>query len=133
MTSNAGSKRPRRARRWAGAILAAVLLPVGAGLLLYPYLLGDDHESNASPPTTVVSSVLTMPADNPTPSPGGTTSGPAPEPSVTTIYHTIAIAPTDPGSEGPDILALVTTISGLLASAAGIVSAFVSARAPKRQ
>jgi hypothetical protein len=108
-----------------------VLLPIGASLLLYSYVLSGDRPDNASPPNTVTSSVVTV-AASPVAS-DGPTSGPPPEPVVTTIYHTIAIAPTSPGSDDPDILALATTITGLLASVAGIVSAIVSARAPRRQ
>jgi hypothetical protein len=132
MTSSAGSKRRGRARRWVGALLAIVLLPLGAALLLYAYVLSGDPETDASPQPTATRTVVTLPVEA-TPSPGGSASGSPPETRFITVTTVIAIPPTDPGPDDPDVLALVTTVSGLLASVAGIVSAIVSVRAPRRQ
>jgi hypothetical protein len=135
MTSSSGSKRPRPVRRWVGALLAVVLLPVGAALLLYSFASRESNPDAAPFPSLSPSVVSSPVAGTPIPSSGGSASAAPPEPTYVAVTTYITVPMTAPRSDSNDVdvLSLVTTITGLLASVAGIVSAVVSARAPRRQ
>jgi hypothetical protein len=133
-TSTTETEPARRPRRRAAAVVAALLLLVGVGLLLYSYaswrVLPGHTNANVSPTTSLspMAQTRTLPAASPAPS-AGATSGP---PVVVVITTHVAVPSffTEPASSPQDsgLLALVTTVSGLLASVAGIVSAVVSVR-----
>jgi hypothetical protein len=138
-TSTAGSTRsgPPGGRRRTAAVLAVVLLLIGIGLLLYSAASGRDRAgqvSTAPSPTTTPSPMTqtrTLPA---TPTPGGTSGGPPPVVVITTYVPVptyVNMPATGPAESGA--LALVTTVTGLLASLAGILSAIVSMRGSRRQ
>jgi hypothetical protein len=122
------TRRPRRRRR--AAMFAVLFLLVGLGLLLYSatYLTSrSSNPSNAGPPRPSISlSPVAVPADG-TPTPGDTT--PTPRISYVTVTVPVPVqAPPAAPVQETGWLPLVTTLSGLVASVAGIVSAFVSMR-----
>ena len=125
MTAGTEGKRTGRARRWVGAILAAVLLPLGVAMVLYSFASGDTT-MNASPPTTMSPSTILSPL------PAMTVDGSStPDTPNTPVVITTLVEVQLPTSGGQDSLNLVATIAGLLASVAGIVSAVISARAAR--
>jgi len=136
-TSSTERTAPRKARRWVGVLLAIVLLPAGAALLIYSYnsFRAETGDANPAPQSTPSPTVITstLPVAAPTPSPGASAPS-APRPSVTTVTSIVEVPVAAPPSapQGSDPLTLITTISGLLASIAGIVSAIVSARTARR-
>jgi hypothetical protein len=128
----------RRPRRRAAAVIAVLFLLIGVGLLLYSFVWWQErteHVSAApipttslSPTTQIVPQTQTVAA---TVSPGGTVG--APPVVVVTTYVPVPILGDAPSSVSQDsgVLALITAISGLFASLAGILSAVVSMRAPR--
>ena len=128
----------RRSRRTGAAVFAMVALVIGVGLLWYSFVYsgGPSEQASAAPsPTTTLSPIAqtrTQAASAaPTLSPGATLA--APPVVVVTSYVPVPTYVNAPASsaQDSDTLALVTTVSGLLASLAGIVSAIVSVRAPR--
>jgi len=124
------SPRPaKRRRRAAPAVLALVLLALGAGLLWFSLGVREQNSgASASEPirTTTRSPVAVAASPRPT-LPGDTTETPGPVITTYVVVTTeIAAPPAQPQDSGT--LALITTVSGLLASLAGIVSAVVSIR-----
>ena len=133
-TSTTGTKPTRRPRRRTAAVVAVLLLLVGVGLLLFSYLswLAPARQSAANVvPTTSLSPVAQTQtvAASPLPTPGGT-GGTQTVVVTRTTYVAVTNLVTEPASSPADsgLLAMVTTVSGLLASVAGIVSAVVSVR-----
>ena len=121
------TRAPRRRRR--AAVIATLLLVVGLGLLFYSatYLTSRSGDTqNAAPPiqATTMSPAVMIPAPSASP---GSTGGPPPTPVVTYIAVPTYV-PVPVASQESGLLPLITTISGLLASLAGIVSAVVSMR-----
>jgi len=132
-TSTTETKPSRRPRRRAAAVVAVLLLLVGVGLLLFSYLSWLTPAGQSAPsvvPTTSLSPVAQTQtvAASPLPTPGGT--GLPPVVVTRTTYVAVTKLVTEPASSPADsgLLAMVTTVSGLLASVAGIVSAVVSVR-----
>jgi hypothetical protein len=127
------AKRPRR--RAAAAVFAVLFLLIGAGLLWYSFFWqAPRNTSSAAPsPTALLSpTVQTLPA-MPTPRPSGATGTPPPVVVTTVVVVTSYVNPQASATQDSGVLALVTTVSGLLASLAGIVSAIVSVRAPRQR
>ena len=129
------AKRPRRRLR--AAVLAALLLLIGFVLLSYSLFTYTQETGAAAPqayPTTTLSPTAQTQtvAATPLPTPGDTSSPEPADPPVVVITTFVAV-PTyvnvpATSSDDSTLLSLVTTVSGLLASVAGIVSAVVSAR-----
>jgi hypothetical protein len=116
---------PRRRRR--AALFAVLFLLVGLGLLFYSATYLSERstgDQNASPPkvTAMSPSPVAVPPEG-TPTPGDTT----PTPRISYIAVPTFVPVPVPVQE-TGLLPLITTVSGLLASVAGIVSAFVSMR-----
>jgi hypothetical protein len=120
-------------RRWL-RVSGLILLVVGVALLaisLASRRPGITHSATGVQPTVTLSPVFTtVPAPGlgtGYPSPG---EGPTPTPIVITSYVAVptyvSVPPGDSGGSG--LLTQVTTVSGLLASVAGVVSAIVSIR-----
>jgi hypothetical protein len=136
MTGPTTRTEPGRTRRRTAAVLAVLLLIIGIGLLLYSFVArGEQPQASPAPILTTTPSPITQTRTQPaapTPSPGATgTTGGSPPVIVITTYVPVTTYVNVPVSSAPqeqDTLALVTTVSGLLASLAGIVSAFVSMR-----
>jgi hypothetical protein len=130
----------KRSRRRAAAVFAMLFLVIGVGLLWYSFVARQELAGNASAapsPTTSLSPMAQTrtpaPSMAPTPSPGATLQPPPPPTVVVTTYVPVPTYVNAPASasEDSDLLPLVTTVSGLLASLAGIVSAIVSVRGPR--
>jgi hypothetical protein len=120
------TRAPRKRRR--AALLAVLFLLVGLGLLFFSatYLTGRSPGDNtAAPPSqaTSPSPVVILPS----PSDGGSGTPAPPSPVVSYVAVPTFVPVPVPASES-GLLPLITTVSGLLASVAGIVSAIVSIR-----
>ena len=126
--STAQTEPAKRPRRRMAAVLALLFLLIGGGLLWYSFFWQAPlRTASAGPsPTTTRSPIALDQTVAATPSPGATA---APVVIVTTfvVVPTFANPPAS-SAQDSDTLALVTTVSGLLASLAGIVSAVVSMR-----
>jgi hypothetical protein len=125
------TRAPRKRRR--AALLAVLFLLVGLGLLLFSAAYVFDRSSPgdnaAAPPrlTTSPSPVLVEPV------PSDSTSGTPVPPSPTISYTPVpTYIPVYVPAEESGLLPLITTVSGLLASLAGIVSAVVSVKSARR-
>lgn len=114
-------------------VLGGVLLAISAWMWISTYQF---RSAAVTQPTTTPSKVMvTTVISSVMPSPGSSgTLGPTVTsvPSVVPIQTvTVISAPPSDGMLG-DVTAIVTAISGLLASAAGLITAMVSARATKQ-
>jgi hypothetical protein len=120
--------RPRR-RRGKLAVFAVLLLLIGVALLAFSFTVWQKRNTNpasAAPsrsPTTTLSPVAIPPPSLGT---GQPTERPATRYVVVPSYVNVPVASAPSGPS--DSLALISTVSGLLASIAGIVSAVVSIR-----
>jgi hypothetical protein len=130
VTDEGTTKPPRRRRR--AALLAVLFLLAGMGLLLFSAtdLMSRSNPGNstAAPPSR--SSVPSTIVVYPSPTPGDTTASPSPPPPspIVSIIAVPTFVPVPVPAQESGLLPLITTISGLLASLAGIVSAIVSVR-----
>ncbi len=113
------------------AVLAAVLLLLGIGLLGYSFLTMGGRPANVSAgpsPTVTLSPLIETRTGAASPSPGG-----SPLPPVVIVITTYVAVPTfvpmpSGQTESSDLLAVISTVGGLVASIAGIASAVVSMR-----
>jgi hypothetical protein len=113
----ASRPRGRGRRRAVAGFFAVVLLACGAALLYYSFSARGGGPGDASPPVTrsisVTPTLVSEVQQN-----GGRRV-------VVTSYITVTAVPS-PG--GTDFLPLLSTVTGLIASVAGIISAVVSVR-----
>jgi hypothetical protein len=125
------TRAPRRRRR--AALLAVLFLLVGLGLLFFSatYLTERSSPGNsaAQPPrlTTSPSPVLVQPVPS-----DGTSGTPVPASPTVRYIAVPTYVPVYVTAEESGLLPLITTVSGLLASLAGIVSAVVSVKSARR-
>ena len=119
------TRAPRRRRR--AAVLALLFLLIGVGLLLVSATYLTERgpgDSTAAPPSPATSpSPIVM-----LPTPGDTTASPVPPSPVVTYIAVPTFVPVPVPAQESGLLPIITTVSGLLASLAGIVSAIVSIR-----
>jgi hypothetical protein len=137
-TSTASAEPVKRRRRPGWIVATVLLLLIGLGLLGFSLLTKSDKANPASAapspsPTTTLSPVAQTQtvAATPPPTPGATPGSPVvvvltsyvAVPTYVTAFPAVSSSP-----DQSDIVALVTAVSGLLASVLGLVSAFVSIR-----
>jgi hypothetical protein len=120
------TRAPRKRRR--AALFAVLFLLIGLGLLFFSatYITGRNSGNSTAGPPSMASSpspvvILPSPSD-------GTTGTPAPPSPVVSYVAVPTFVPVPVPAQESGLLPLITTISGLLASVAGIVSAIMSVR-----
>ena len=128
--STAQTKPAKRPRRRVAVVLAVLFLLIGAALLSYSFFWqAQPRTSSASPiPTTTRSPVAQTQTVAATQTSGATGAPPVVIVTTFVVVPTFVNPPASSSAQDSDTLALVTTVSGLLASLAGIVSAVVSMR-----